>query len=280
MILPDQLLYNKFSLHFHNLETENAYQETVIKRTKILNCLSWSIALFLSVMFGLLDKLFFVEQYPIVLLGRVCYVILSLTMLTLNIRAVSQKVARYNSPIFSIATGLFCILLISLSDPLLFSPYFIGIFFAFTGVFFSAGLGFKYSLVANTFIVTCFVITFGFFIQLETALFIIYNFFLIAILLVFVFVDYLVERLLRENFMTTNQLKESLDNVRQLSGLLPICSSCKKIRDDQGYWKQLETYIQTYSDVLFTHSLCHDCAYDLYGHQDWYEKMKKKDNIK
>jgi hypothetical protein len=49
-----------------------------------------------------------------------------------------------------------------------------------------------------------------------------------------------------------------------LRGLLPICSSCKKIRDDQGYWTQLETYIHQHSEADFTHGLCPDCAERLF----------------
>ncbi len=64
--------------------------------------------------------------------------------------------------------------------------------------------------------------------------------------------------------------------VRTLGGLLPICSSCKKIRDDQGYWNQLESYIQSHSDVTFSHGMCTECSDELYGSEDWYIKMKKK----
>jgi hypothetical protein len=48
--------------------------------------------------------------------------------------------------------------------------------------------------------------------------------------------------------------------VKQLSGLLPICASCKKIRDDKGYWNQLEHYISEHSDVGFSHGICPDCV--------------------
>jgi PAS domain S-box-containing protein len=65
------------------------------------------------------------------------------------------------------------------------------------------------------------------------------------------------ERLLKE-------LGESLSQVKQLSGLLPICANCKKIRDDQGYWNQIEKYIQTHSAATFSHSCCPECAVKLY----------------
>jgi PAS domain S-box-containing protein len=56
-----------------------------------------------------------------------------------------------------------------------------------------------------------------------------------------------------------NELQESLAKVRTLSGMLPICASCKKIRDDRGYWTQIEAYVSTHSAAEFTHSLCPAC---------------------
>ncbi len=56
------------------------------------------------------------------------------------------------------------------------------------------------------------------------------------------------------------ELEEALSKVKTLSGLLPICSACKKIRDDQGYWSQVEGYLQKHTDAQFTHSYCPECA--------------------
>jgi len=58
---------------------------------------------------------------------------------------------------------------------------------------------------------------------------------------------------------TVADLRSALDNVQALSGLLPICGSCKKIRDDDGYWQQVEDYISAHSGAEFSHSLCPDC---------------------
>ena len=56
------------------------------------------------------------------------------------------------------------------------------------------------------------------------------------------------------------ELKDALSKVKTLSGLLPICASCKKIRDDKGYWNQIEHYIRGHSEAEFTHSICPECA--------------------
>ena len=70
------------------------------------------------------------------------------------------------------------------------------------------------------------------------------------------------------------ELQAALDQVKTLRGLLPICASCKKIRDDQGYWNNLETYITVNSGASFSHSICPDCARKLYG----YENEEKEDD--
>ena len=67
-----------------------------------------------------------------------------------------------------------------------------------------------------------------------------------------------------------SELKEALAKVRTLSGLLPICSSCKKIRDDKGYWKQIESYLSDHSEAEFSHGICPECAKKLYPEFDIY----------
>jgi PAS domain S-box-containing protein len=66
----------------------------------------------------------------------------------------------------------------------------------------------------------------------------------------------------RERLIT--ELCQSLDHVKVLRGLLPICMNCKKIRDDQGYWQKLEVYIRQNSEAEFSHGLCPECAHKLY----------------
>jgi len=60
------------------------------------------------------------------------------------------------------------------------------------------------------------------------------------------------------------ELQEALASVKQLSGLLPICASCKKVRDDKGYWTQIEAYIRDRSEAEFSHGLCPECMKKLY----------------
>jgi len=56
-----------------------------------------------------------------------------------------------------------------------------------------------------------------------------------------------------------HDLQDALARVKQLQGLLPICSYCKRIRDDRNYWQQLETYVTEHSGAVFSHGLCPEC---------------------
>lgn len=67
-------------------------------------------------------------------------------------------------------------------------------------------------------------------------------------------------QLLREK----EKLEDALAKIKTLNGLLPICANCKKIRDDKGYWNQIENYITEHSDILFSHGVCPDCMKKLY----------------
>ncbi len=80
----------------------------------------------------------------------------------------------------------------------------------------------------------------------------------------------------KEREKLIKELKEALADINTLSGLLPICAKCKKIRDDKGYWNSLEIYIETHSDASFSHGMCSECSDELYGRENWYIEMKKK----
>jgi sensor domain CHASE-containing protein len=69
----------------------------------------------------------------------------------------------------------------------------------------------------------------------------------------------------KERERLISELQEALAQVKTLSGFLPICAACKKIRDDKGYWNQIEEYLRTRIDVQFSHGICPDCAKKLYG---------------
>ena len=77
------------------------------------------------------------------------------------------------------------------------------------------------------------------------------------------------------------KLEEALVKIRTLQGLLPICSYCKKIRNDQDYWEQIETYVADHSQAEFTHGICPDCLEKhIKGQMEALKKMKAGGNIK
>ena len=68
----------------------------------------------------------------------------------------------------------------------------------------------------------------------------------------------------REREELIEKLEKALNEIRQLQGIIPICASCKKIRDEKGAWNQLEAYISEHSEAEFSHGICPDCAARLY----------------
>jgi len=107
--------------------------------------------------------------------------------------------------------------------------------------------------------------------------------FIISVLLVTSF-SWLFESLRQHFYERLQDQKKELEaavaKIKTLSGLLLICAKCKKIRDDKGYWNNLEEYIQTHSDASFSHGMCSECSDELYGKEDWYIEMKKEDSKK
>ncbi len=90
--------------------------------------------------------------------------------------------------------------------------------------------------------------------------------------------------LIHEKLVTEHQnlvlekknLQKALKEIKILQGILPICTHCKKIRDDSGYWKRMESYISTYSDVEFSHGICPECAPKVYPEFKLYDDPEKK----
>ncbi len=72
-----------------------------------------------------------------------------------------------------------------------------------------------------------------------------------------------------------DKLQKAIEEIKSLKGIVPICSNCKKIRDDKGYWNLLESFIEKHSEASFSHGICPECSDKLYGEQNWYIDMKK-----
>ena len=67
---------------------------------------------------------------------------------------------------------------------------------------------------------------------------------------------------------TVEELESALEQIRTLRGIVPICTNCKKIRDDKGFWEQVETYVARHTEADFSHGICPDCMKKLYPYLD------------
>jgi hypothetical protein len=76
-----------------------------------------------------------------------------------------------------------------------------------------------------------------------------------------------VKHLLHHERQLNEELSKAMAEIKVLSGLLPICASCKKIRDEQDAWHQIEVYISKRSEATFSHGICPECLVKLYGHK-------------
>ncbi|MBF0242692.1 MAG: response regulator [Desulfamplus sp.] len=71
------------------------------------------------------------------------------------------------------------------------------------------------------------------------------------------------------------ELQDALNQINTLRGIVPICAGCKKVRDDAGYWQQVEAYVSRFTDAKFSHGICPDCMKTLYP--DYCKSLEKKD---
>jgi PleD family two-component response regulator len=78
----------------------------------------------------------------------------------------------------------------------------------------------------------------------------------------------------RELKAQNEALQQALNEIQTLRGIIPICSHCKKIRDDKGSWEQIELYVQQHSEAVFSHGICPSCMKILYGNEDWYQEVE------
>jgi hypothetical protein len=82
----------------------------------------------------------------------------------------------------------------------------------------------------------------------------------------------------RDRSALIDDLRRALDEVETLRGLLPICASCKKIRDDQGTWNHIEVYISNHTSIDFSHTLCPDCIRHFYP--EYWKQMQGRTDSK
>ncbi len=264
-----------FFLHFLESSIEARYRDYILERVLKFTKATWCIVITITIIFSVMDKHFFAENASLVLKLRFGIILMAALMFVASKRPGLTRYMDWNGFIFAFFIGLFANILILLDTTKGFSLWFAGLFFVFPGVFCTAGLGFRHSIFAMISIPVFFEIFYFIgepFIMNE---FMFYNIFLSGMFLIYTFLAYLVENIIRKNYITSQKLKDSLDQIHKLSGLLPMCAKCKKIRNDEGYWQQVETYIQANTEAKFSHGLCPLCMDDMYGDEEWFKKMKE-----
>ncbi len=252
------------ALPFEDKNTESAYREQTANNTLVFCRIAWLIIPLLGGTFALLDQLVFGEAAVQVSVVRLSLILVGLLIFVLTFIPGMRRYLILSSGMYILLVGLFSIFLVSRDSTQQFSLYSLGLVMGFAAIFSTAGMGLRFSILAMLTDLLVFNVVFIFVVPLAPGLLMVYDFFLIGMILIFTYAAYLVERSSRQTFRVNRELKASLDRVRQLSGLLPICSSCKKIRDEQGTWSSVETYISRHSEADFTHSMCPDCAQKYY----------------
>ncbi len=256
----EEYTLNKFLLSFKEKSAEKEYREHITKRTLLFCRISWIMLIVIGLIFSILDKESFGSDANTVLLVRITLVVVSGIILASTFTRAIKEHLYLSSSLFIMLLGLFATFLVAMGDSRFFTPYFTSFFFAFAGIFTTVGIGFKFSTASMVFNILVFEIVIGVFLPVPIKLFLPYTFFLTGIFLVYAYIGYMVEFFSRENFAMSKNLNNSLNEIKTLSGLLPICSHCKKIRDDSGYWNQVDEYFRDHGNVTFSHSLCPDCV--------------------
>lgn len=276
-IHPDRYGMHSLLLHFLDPGIESAYRDHTQSATQRFTRASWLLVMGLAVVFGILDKYFFAGHTGTVFTMRLGLILGAAFMFFIPYRLKRVLLMDGQGFIFIIILGLFCNTLVFLDTTTSgFSLWFASLFFVFPGVFITPGMGFRHSILAMFFTPLFFNFLYFLFKPFQISDFLFYNIFLGGMVIVYIFTAYLVEQSIRKNYITMVRLQDSKEEVDRLTGLLPICSHCKKIRDDKGYWQRVETYIQAHSQAIFSHGMCPACMEEIYGDKKWYKKMTDK----
>jgi hypothetical protein len=251
---------NRFFLNFKDNTIERLYKEHILAQLLLFSKIAWIIIIVFEILFAFFDDRFFGDRASAALVARVIVTFISVLMILGMLSKRAIHLIDWNATFFITTLGLFSVFLTTLAPTTIFSPYALGIVMAFTGVVVTVGIGFRFTLFTILMITLIFEITIGVVSPVSQDVFILYTLFIPTFAIIFGYIAYFIEKISRKNFIITSQLRKSIENVNQLSGFLPICSSCKKIRDDAGYWSQVEEYISVHSEANFSHSYCPECA--------------------
>jgi hypothetical protein len=263
--VQDKYAMSKFSLRFGDPAVEQRYVDQALNLTRTLCRLAWIVNIVVVSLFALMDDIYFPDDFEFIRLCRALVIAASLVMLASTFLQSLQTLYKFSSAAFIILVGSFSSIATGLGAANELSPYFFGLFIAFTGVFIQAGIGLTSSIWAMVGIQVFFIVVCNIVFPVSGNLLLTYAAFLPLICFICAYDAYMIEKAGRDNFVISACLEDSLAQVKALSGLLPICASCKSIRDDKGYWAALESYFSDHSDVQFSHGICPSCIAEQYS---------------
>ncbi|MBT4521512.1 MAG: hypothetical protein HOC23_16045 [Halieaceae bacterium] len=263
-VAANRFALNSFMLRFRDDSVESAYREHITEGTLWYCRIAWFLTFLLVCLFGLLDQQLYKDAVGPVQLARTLLITVAVGCLAATYIPRFQPYIDWTSSVCVLSIGTFSTLLTAMSDPTTFSPYFTSLVFAHTGMFLTLGLGFRHCSLAVLINLAIFEVVIGVISPVEYWLFLVYNFFLCSMVLIFLYLCFLTELVSRNNYIASLRLQSSLDDIRTLKGMLPICSHCKMVRDDSGYWNQIEQYIVEHSEATLTHGICPDCIKEHY----------------
>jgi hypothetical protein len=243
------------------------------------------IGLFLYSLFGILDAMLLSEAKKIVWIIR--YGVVCPTILSVYLFSFSRHFKQYWQAALALGTlvaGLGIIGMIVLAPPLNFS-YYVGLVLIIFCCYTFVRIRFIWATLVCWTIVLFYQVAAIQIGETATHILVSNNFFFISANIVGMFASYSIEHYARKNFYLVRlledekrksdeankqleskvlELKEASNKIKTLKGLLPICAKCKKIRDDKGYWNQIEEYMKEHAGVEFSHGICPECMQQLY----------------
>ncbi len=281
--------YNPFTLSFSGPDShlEEEFQHAYFRNSLKIVKITFLLAAIFYGLFGILDAVMFSHSKKVAWTIR--YAVVCPAVLILFALSYSKNFYRYwqAAQVLLVAMAGIGILGMIITAP---QPanmgYYAGLMLVLMYGYTALRLRFIWATAVGWAIVLLYEIVALYVIRIPTRIFISNNFFLVTSSLIGMIASYSIEYFVRRTFYAQHllrrqkakvleinqeleskvrELKEASAKIKTLSGLLPICSKCKKIRDDKGYWKQIEHYISIHSDAEFSHGLCPECAQELYG---------------
>ncbi len=285
---------NHFTLHFSgpDKELESGFRQYFFKLS--LPIFRWGFVMGIALygLFGLLDALAMPEvkyQFWLIRFGLVIPVMAAGILLSFHSSFEKYWQAAISVIITVAAFGIFW--MIAMGPAPESWSYYVGnilvMFFCFTFI----RARFTWATFTGAVILLMFEITSIWLTDTPLIILLRNNFFFISAVIIGMVACYSMEYFARKNFFLMvklekekkklsnaneklqhhiKELKQAHREIKTLSGFIPICANCKKIRDDQGYWNQIEKYISEHSDAVFSHALCPECLEKLYGHEEWF----------